>query len=147
MEIYQDYLELFELLNANNVEYMIVGGYALAFYGHPRTTGDIDIWVKPDNANAEKILKALDDFGFGGLGLNVDDFNTPDKIVQLGYPPVRIDLLTSLSGITWEEAINHIVYSEYANVPVKIIGLEAFKKNKKVTGRLKDLADLESLDE
>ena len=142
MEIYPDFLELF---NAFSVEYLVVGSYALAFHGAPRNTGVIDIWVKPEKVNAKRILEALDDFGFGSLNLSVDDFIHPDKIIQLGYSPVRIDLITSISGVSWDEAVKNGVKGPYGRTTVNFIGLNEFKKNKKASGRLQDLADLERL--
>ena len=98
MEIQQDFRDLLELFNSNKVDYIIVGGYALAFHGAPRYTGDIDIYVKPDVRNAEQIMSALDDFGFGSVGLDAVDFVKPGQIIQLGVPPVRIDIITSIGG-------------------------------------------------
>ena len=147
MEVQQDFKDLLELLNAHKVQYMIVGGYALAFHGVPRYTGDIDIYVKPDNHNAKLIMNALNDFGFGSIGLTSEDFAQPDKVVQLGVPPVRIDIITSISGVTWEDAVTNCTNGNYGNVPVKYIGLNEFIKNKRSTGRKKDLSDLEALGE
>jgi hypothetical protein len=95
MEVQKDSRELLELFNTHKVEYLIVGGYALAFHCVPRYTGDIDIFVKPDTENALRIPKALDEFGSGSLDLKEEDFRSPNKVVQLGYPPVRIDIMTS----------------------------------------------------
>jgi len=145
MEIYPDFLELFELFNAHSVEYLIVGGYALAFHGAPRNTGDIDVWVKPDKNNANRIVDALDAFGFGSLNLSANDFTHPDQIIQLGYSPMRIDLMTSISGVSWDEANKNKVPGNYGLIKVNFIGLNEFIKNKKATGRLQDLADLERL--
>jgi len=103
MEVQKDFKEFLGYLNKNNVEYVIVGAYALAFYGVPRYTGDIDILVNPSEDNAKKLLKALKEFGFGSLGLKTDDFTTEENVIQLGYSPVRIDILTSISGLTFEE--------------------------------------------
>jgi hypothetical protein len=102
MEVQKDFKELLELFNALKVQYLIVGGYTLAYHGAPRYTGDIDIFVKPDSENACQILKALDEFGFGSVGLKEEDLKNPNKVVQLGYPPVRIDIITSISGISWK---------------------------------------------
>jgi len=99
MEIQQDFKDLLELFNAHKVEYIIVRGYALAFHGAPRYTGDIDIFVKPDDENATRIMSALEDFGFGSVGLVAQDFERPRQVVQLGVPPVRIDIITSISGV------------------------------------------------
>ena len=137
---------MLELFDEYSVEYLIVGGYALAFHGAPRFTGDIEIFVKPDADNARRILEALDEFGFKSLGLNEEDFKYPDKVVQLGVPPVRIDLITSLSGISWGEAFSGRTEGKYGDVPVYYIGREQFIQNKKASGRKKDLADIEALE-
>ena len=147
MEVQKDFKELLELFNAHKVEYMIVGGYALAYHGAPRYTGDIDLFVKPDEENATLILKALDDFGFGSVGLNKDDLKSPNKVVQLGYPPVRIDIITTISGLTWEDACKGRNKGEYGNIPVFYIGRDHYILNKKASGRKKDIADLEALGE
>jgi len=147
MEEQQDFKELLELFNAHDVEYIIVGGYALAFHGAPRYTGDIDIFIKPDEINSKRILVALDKFGFGSLDLKESDFSKSDKVVQLGVPPVRIDIITSLSGISWKEAFAGRVKGQYGNISVYYLGLEQFILNKRATGRKKDLADLEALGE
>jgi predicted nucleotidyltransferase len=147
MEVQKDFRELLELFNTHKVEYLIVGGYALAFHGVPRYTGDIDIFVKPDTENALRILKALDEFGFGSLDLKEEDFRSPNKVVQLGYPPVRIDIMTSISGLSWDEAYEELDKGKYGNVPVYYIGLNHYILNKRASGRKKDIADLEALGE
>jgi hypothetical protein len=147
MEVQPDFRDLLELFNAHQVEYMIVGGYALAFHGAPRYTGDIDIFVKPTSENARRILTALDDFGFGSLGLTVEDLESLDNVVQLGVPPVRIDLITSLTGVSWEDAFLDCVDGKYGELPVKYIGFDELISNKRATGRKKDLSDLEALGE
>jgi len=145
MEAQQDFKKLLELLNDRGVEHVIVGAHALAFHGAPRYTGDLDIYIRPTAENAERVMVALADFGFGSLGLSEKDFSVPDRVVQLGYPPVRIDLVTSLSGVSWEEVSANMVDGEYGNVPVKYIGRAEFVRNKRAIGRKKDLADLEAL--
>ncbi|HOI74421.1 MAG TPA: hypothetical protein PLO63_09770 [Syntrophales bacterium] len=147
METQPDFKELLELFNAHRVEYLIVGGYALAFHGAPRFTGDLDLLVKADSTNAKRILAALEAFGFGSLGLAENDFEHPERTVQLGVPPVRIDLITSLTGVSWDEAWAGRVSGRYGNIPVVFIGREQFVINKRATGRLRDLADLEGLGE
>ena len=147
MEVQKDFKELLELFNAHDVQYLIVGGYALAYYGAPRYTGDIDILIKSDSNNASLILKALNEFGFGSAGLKLDDFTNTDNIVQLGYPPVRIDIMTSISGVSWEDAYNGREEGKYGDVPVYFIGLDQYIQNKRASGRKKDLADLEALGE
>jgi len=146
MEIQKDFKEFFALFNAHKVEYVIVGGYALAFHGAPRYTGDIDVLVRAEDANAQKILAALSDFGFSELDLSVNDFSDPDRVLQLGMPPVRIDILTSLTGITWQEATTDTLDLDYGGVPVKVVGREALLTNKRATGRAQDLADIEALE-
>jgi hypothetical protein len=145
MEIQKDFKELLGLFNRDKVEYLIVGAYALAFYGAPRFTGDIDIYVRPEHSNAERIIAVLGEFGFGSVGLSVNDFLNPQKIIQLGYPPVRIDILTSISGVSWEEADEGKVRGNYGNLSVYFLGRDHYIANKKAIGRKKDLADLEAI--
>ena len=147
MEMQPDFRELLALFNAHHVEYLIVGGYALAFHGAPRFTGDLDIFVNPDAANAHRILTALEAFGFASVGLTPSDFERPDQVVQLGEPPVRIDLITSITGVSWDEAWAGRVTGRYGDMPVYYIGREQFVANKRATGRTKDVADLEVLGE
>ncbi len=101
MELYHDFKELLELFNAQKVEYIIVGGYALAFHGAPRYTGDIEILIQPNAENARRVLTALDEFGFGSVGLTEEDFKILDKVVQLGVPPVRVDFMASITGVIY----------------------------------------------
>jgi hypothetical protein len=147
MEAQKDFKELLELFNGHKVEYMIVGSYALAYHGAPRFTGDIDIFVKPSLENAQRILSALADFGFGSLSLTIEDFQNSDAVVQLGVPPVRIDIITSITGVTWEEADKGNIEGLYGDIPVHFLGREQYIANKRAIGRKKDLADIESLGE
>jgi hypothetical protein len=147
MEAQKDFKELLELFNGHKVEYMIVGAYALAYYGAPRFTADIDIFVLPSSENAKKILSALSDFGFSALNLTTEDFQNPSSVVQLGVPPVRIDIITSLTGVAWEDADKGKQEGLYGDVPVHFLGKEQYIANKRAIGRKKDLADLESLGE
>jgi hypothetical protein len=147
MEVQPDFKELLALFNDHHVSYLIVGGYALAFHGAPRFTGDLDIYVKPDSENARRIVAALAAFGFASLRLTPGDFVQPDQVVQLGVSPVRIDLITSITGVTWEEALAGRIPSTYGDVPVHYIGREQLIVNKRATGRKRDLADLEMLGE
>ena len=145
MEIQSDFKELLELLNAHKVEFIVVGGYALAFHGSPRFTGDIDVFVKADEDNAKKVLEVLKEFGLGSINLEINDFNQPNKVIQLGVPPVRIDIMTSLTGISWEQADAGKEKGDYAGVEVYYLGKDDLIKNKKELARKKDQADLESL--
>ena len=145
MQIEKDFEELVKLFNKHKVIFIIVGGYALAFHGAHRYTGDIDFFVKPDRDNAKRIVNALYDFGFGFLDFDTKDFSIPGKIIQLGVPPVRIDIITSLSGVSWDDAYESRVNGKYGRQKVYFIGKKQFLKNKKVTSRHKDLADIEAL--
>ncbi|HEY4002482.1 MAG TPA: hypothetical protein VGO93_26660, partial [Candidatus Xenobia bacterium] len=121
-EIHPDFKELLSLFNTRGVEYVIVGAFALAHHGAPRYTGDLDILVQPDRENARNILEALRQFGFGSVGLTEADFELPDRVVQLGYPPVRVDLITSISGVGWMEARQGAVAGRLGDVPVRFLG-------------------------
>ena len=145
MRLNQDFKEFIQSLNDNNVRYLIVGGYAVAMHGHPRYTKDIDVWLWLDPQNAAQILAALRQFGFGSLDLTAADFLVPDQIIQLGYPPSRIDLLTSIPGVTFEECYPVRVAVQVDDVTMNFIDLENLKKNKRASGRAQDLADLENL--
>ena len=147
MDVQPDFKELLALFNAHHVEYMIVGGYALAFHGSPRYTGDIDLFVKPDPENARRILAALTEFGFGSVGLETTDFDHPNQVVQLGVPPVRVDIITSITGVSWEEAYSGREKGSYGDIPVHYIGRDAFLANKRAIHRKKDMADVEALGE
>lgn len=147
MEVQEDFRELLELFNKHDVEYLIVGGYALAFHGAPRYTGDLDLFVRSDPMNAQRIISALRDFGFESVGLTVADFEQSDNVIQLGVPPVRVDIVTSLTGISWESAFHERVPGRYGDVQVDYIGRKQFILNKRAIGRKKDLADIEALGE
>jgi len=141
----RDFKEFIRSLNDNHVRYLVVGGYAVAFHGHPRYTKDIDIWIEMTQANAEKAIKSLAQFGFGSLGLKEEDFLIPDQTIQLGYPPSRIDLINTLSGVDFATCYSSRVQIEIEGTQVNFIDLENLKKNKQASGRLQDLADIESL--
>jgi hypothetical protein len=126
---------------------MIVGGYALAFHGAPRYTGDIDVFIKPDKENAQRIIKVLEEFGFSSLGLSIEDFQEENNVVQLGLSPVRIDIITSISGVTWEEAEASKEPGKYGDLSIFYIGKSQYVANKRAIGRTKDIADIEALGE
>jgi hypothetical protein len=144
--LYRDFKEFIESLNANGVRYLVVGGYALAFHGHPRYTKDLDIWLDRTPENAKRVMQTLKDFGFGSMDLSEADFLRPEFVVQLGYPPCRIDLLTDLSGVDFASSYESRVERETNGVRVSWIGLADLKANKKASGRHQDLADLENLE-
>ena len=147
MEVQQDFRDLLELFNKHKVDYIIVGAYALGFHGAPRYTGDLDIFVKPDPLNAKSIMKALHEFGFGSVGLTEADFEKEGMVVQLGFPPVRIDLITSITGVSWGKARSGRVDGWFGDLMVHYIGRDDFISNKRALGRKKDIADLEAVGE
>lgn len=145
MRLHPDFKEFIELLLANDVSFMVVGGYAVAAHGHPRYTGDLDVWILVDRTNADKIVQTLGDFGFGALGLTSDDFLAEEQIIQLGREPVRIDLLTGLDGVSFRDCADRAVDVDIEGVRVPFISLEDLLTNKRASGRAQDLADVEAL--
>lgn len=146
MKLQKDSREFIELLNSHGVEFLVVGGHAVAFHGHPRFTGDIDFWVRPRRDNAARLLSALRSFGFGELALTEGDFTQPHRIVQLGHPPNRIDLLTSISGVEFDEAWAAREEADLDGLAVHFLGRKALIDNKRACGRAQDLADVERLE-
>ncbi len=146
MDLYPDFSEFIGSLNGADVRYLVVGGYAVAAHGHPRYTGDLDIWVWIDPGNARGVLAALEQFGFGDIGISTSDLMTPDRVVQIGYPPVRIDLLTSIDGVDFQVCYERRLDVEMGAVMVPVISLEDLRLNKRASGRAQDLADLEALE-
>lgn len=145
MELNRDFREFFESLVRHDVRFLVVGGYAMAAHGHPRFTKDLDVWVWMDPGNSDAVLAALDEFGFGSLGLTRDDFLTPDTVVQLGYPPQRIDLLTSPSGVEFEECWDDRLMVDIHGTRVPFIGLDGLIANKSAAGRDQDEVDAKVL--
>ncbi|MBW2005584.1 MAG: nucleotidyltransferase [Deltaproteobacteria bacterium] len=146
MKLPEDFKEFIELLNKHNVRYLIIGGYAISFYSRPKFTNDMDIWVDPTTENAKKVLQVLQDFGFGSLDITIADLTNPDTVIQLGYEPLRIDILTSISGINFREAFQERQKGKYFGVDVYLISLPHLRKNKRASGREKDIEDLKWLD-
>ena len=145
MKLDKDFNEFVELFVANDVRFLVVGGYALAAHGYPRATDDFDAWVWANLENAVKIVDCLTKFGFGSLNLSTDDFTTLDRVVQLGYPPYRIDIITSISGVEFESAWANRLVVDVDGLNVPFIGRDDLLKNKRATGRPKDLLDVERL--
>ncbi len=143
----QDFKEFLELLNANEVKYLVIGGYALAAHGCPRYTKDIDIWIERESENASKIVEVLNQFGFASLSISVDDLITPEYVVQLGYPPSRIDLITDADGVKFSECYPNKVQISIDEVLVNFIDKQNLIKNKRASGRTQDKADIEALEE
>jgi hypothetical protein len=145
MTLLPDWREFIELLNSHAVEYVIVGAWARAFHGVPRSTGDIDFFVRASLENAHRLVRALDQFGFASLEITPADFLKPDHIIQLGIDPYRIDIVTGISGVSFEEAWKDRVHGEIDGVPVVFLSLPLFRRNKRAAGRVKDLADLDAI--
>ena len=143
----KDFKEFLALLNSKGVEYLVVGGYALAAHGHPRYTGDIDIWLNPIDANIARLLDALKEFGFGALDICREDLTKPESVIQLGYPPSRIDLLSSIDGVQFDHCYATRFVLNVDGLDMPVINIADFRANKLATGRLKDLADIETLDQ
>lgn len=141
----QDFKEFVALLNENKVEYLIVGGYAVGMHGYPRYTGDLDIWINATLENARRVVKVLAEFGFASFGLTEEDFIKPGNVIQMGYPPFRIDLLTKIDGVEFEECYKNRLIVQTDNLSLQVIGIDELKVNKEATGRLKDAEDLRNL--
>jgi len=145
IELPRDFKEFLKLLNAKKAKYLIVGGYAVGYHGYPRATNDIDVWVAVKPENAKRVVAALQEFGFDASGLSTAMFLQENQIIRLGIPPMRIEILTGISGITFNECYLKRVSDIIDGVPVNIIDLQNLKLNKKASGRHKDLDDLENL--
>ncbi len=145
MKLPPDLRAFVESLNAQNAKYVVVGGYAVGYHGNPRFTGDLDLFVEASADNGERAVRAIDQFGFGSLGLKSIDFTEPDSIIQMGYPPNRIDLITSIDAVSFEEAWNSRLPGQLEGLPVYFISRELLIRNKKASGRPKDLGDIASL--
>ena len=145
MKVEKDFEEFIRLLNYHKVKYLVVGAYALIYYTHPRNTGDIDFFIEASADNAKKILRTIVEFGFESMDLNAEDFMKPDSIIQFGFIPNRIDIITEITGITFDEAYRNKVKGKIGEQEVFFISPEDLLRNKKAAGRIKDLADAELL--
>jgi predicted nucleotidyltransferase len=146
VKLHKDLREFVGLLLSQGVEFLVVGGHAVAFHGYPRLTEDVDLFVRPSLENGTRIMKALELFGFGNVGLTAEDFTAPDRMIQLGRVPNRIDLLTQLWGLTFDEAWASRVPGDLDGLQVFVIGREELIRNKRATARTQDLADAEKLE-
>lgn len=140
-----DFSAFLRSLSDHHVEYLLIGGYAVGYYGYVRGTADIDVWVRADPQNAERVVAALIDFGFGVPELNTEAFLDERCLVRMGVPPHRIELMTAISGVTFDECWPGRVEDEWDGVPVTVIGLECLKQNKRASGRGKDITDIDQL--
>ena len=147
MELDPDFNEFVQLLLDNEVRFLVIGGYALAAHGSPRYTGDLGTWLWLDRGNANRVLLALDAFGFGSLNISIEVLLTPDIVIQLGYPPHRIDLLTGIDGVQFDDAWSRRAEFEISGVQVPFISREDLITNKKAAARPQDLADVARLED
>ena len=141
----QDFVDLLRAFIAADVRFLIVGAYALALHGRPRATGDLDVWIDPTPDNASRVMRGLAAFGAPLADVTVDDFSRAGVTFQIGVVPGRIDILTELTGITFAEAWPGRMRRPFGDVDVDFIGRDAFIRNKKATGRAKDLGDIEGM--
>ena len=141
-----DFKELLLAFNAHNVEYLIVGAHALAAHGHVRATKDLDLWVRPEKSNAQKVLQALSDFGAPLSDLTVDDLSRKETIFQIGLPPLRIDVITNIDGVEFEDAWPDRLETGFGGVAAFVISRHHLIRNKKASARLQDLADVQQLE-
>lgn len=140
-----DFKEFLRLLDEHDVRYLIVGGYAVGYHGYPRATGNMDVWIEATPENADRLVAAVKQFGFDVPELDTDLFVESDRVVRLGNPPLRIELLTSVTGVKFPECYPARDQDEIDGTPVYFIGLEKLKENKRASGRHKDMDDLENL--
>ncbi len=145
MTLEKDFEDFVALLNKHQVDYLIVGGYALAFHGKPRHTGDLDIWIDISDENAEKMTAVIADFGMKSLGITNDDFLQKGIITQIGYPPLRIDILNEIDGVYFQDAYINKLIIDIDGLIINYIGLDDLIKNKQSSGRSQDLTDVKTL--
>jgi len=140
-----DFKEFLQLLNSHQVEYLLIGGYAVGYYGYPRSTGDMDVWIAINPENAAKLVTVLKEFGFDVPNLSPELFLEKGKITRMGVPPMRLEILTSISGVSFEECYKNRTVDVVDGVKINLISISHLKANKKASGRHKDLNDLENL--
>lgn len=144
-ELPQDFKEFLNLLRTNQVEYLLIGAYAVGYHGYPRATQDLDVWINSTRLNATRIVAVLHQFGFGSPEVTTEFVLRPNNIIRMGEEPVRIEILNWASGVAFDECYRERIVDTLDGVEVSVIGLSHLKQNKKAAGRLKDLADLEEL--
>lgn len=145
IELPRDFSEFLKLLNDRGVRYLVIGGYAVGYHGYPRATNDLDVWIAIAPDNAARVVEALEDFGFGSAELTTDLFLKEDSIIRMGLPPMRIEILTTISGVSFETCYQDRVEGVFGGTEVTLISLDDLKRNKRASGRYKDLDDLEHL--
>ena len=141
-----DFSEFLRLLDTHEVRYLLVGGWAVGYHGYVRATADMDIWVDREPGNAERLVDVLREFGFGGNDPIPEMFLEESQVIRMGVPPIRIELLTSVSGVGFDECYAERIVENWDDVSVNVLSLPKLKANKQASGRLKDLSDLEHLE-
>lgn len=147
MDLSVDWKEFLSLLVSHRVKFLVIGAHALAVHGRPRLTGDLDVWVEPSPVNARRVLGALAEFGFGSVGITEHDLTRAGQVIALGNPPLRIDLLTTISGVSFAAAWKTRIRAQVSGVRVNVLGRREYLRNKRAAGRPKDLLDVALLGE
>ena len=145
IELHPDFKNFLRLLNSHNVRYLVIGGYAVGYHGYPRATGDMDIWIEMSKSNSKKVASAFRDFGMADEAISEELFLETNKVIRVGVPPVRLELITSASGVDFNECYSNREVVEIEGIPINLISLQDLKKNKRAAGRHKDLEDMEHL--
>jgi hypothetical protein len=145
IELHPDFKDFLRLLNSHNVRYLLVGGYAVGYHGYPRATGDMDIWIELSGSNSKKVTSACRDFGMPNEEISEDLFLEKNKVIRMGVPPVRLEVITSASGVAFDECYSNREVIEIDGIPINFISLQDLKKNKRAAGRHKDLEDIDHL--
>ena len=145
IELHPDFKDFLRLLNSHSVRYLLVGGYAVGYHGYPRATGDLDIWIEMSEPNSKKVALAFRDFGMADEAISEGLFLETNKVIRIGEPPVRLEVITSASGVDFKECFSNREVIEIDGIPINFISLEDLKKNKRTAGRFKDMEDLEHL--
>jgi len=145
IELHPDFKDFLRLLSSHNVKYLLVGGYAVGYHGYPRATGDMDIWIEMSKSNSKKIAATFRDFGMPNEAISESLFLEKNKVIRMGVPPVRLEVITSASGVDFNECYSNREVIEIDGIPINFISLQDIKKNKHAAGRYKDLEDLEHL--
>jgi len=145
IELHPDFKDFLRLLSSHDVRYLLVGGYAVGYHGYPRATGDMDIWIELSESNSKKVISAFRDFGMPNEAISEDLFMEENKVIRMGVPPVRLEVITSASGVAFDECYSNREVIEIDGIPINFISLQDLKKNKRAAGRHKDLEDIEHL--
>jgi len=145
IEFPQDFKEFLKLLNSKEIEYLVIGGYAVGFHGYPRATGDMDVWIAIHENNASKIVEALKQFGFDLPDLKKEIFLTEKKVIRMGIPPMRLEILTSIDGVHFEDCYKNRIVADFGDFKVNFISRDDLLQNKRSSGRPQDLVDVGKL--